>query len=327
MLLARALSRLGFALRRSDDRSEVRDALATALSDPTVELLFREHRSGTWHDAGGRSVLWPPPLSAARAATSLSGDDARGDVVLLHDPALGDDPELLDGISDMVLAGWRQERLASDLARAVRDLDDSRRRIAEAADVERARIERDLHDGAQQRLVALRIRLGVAEEILSTNPAAGVREIHELGFEVEHAVEELRSLARGIYPSLLNDLGIVAALDSVARRAPMPVHVVADGVTRHPIEIESAIYFTCVEALQNAIKHARTASGVWIKLTETPHILRFKVRDDGAGSTGDRGGGHGIRNMHDRIEAVGGRLSVEGQPGHGTTVSGSVALP
>jgi signal transduction histidine kinase len=326
VLLANALSRLGAALRRSDEPAEVRDALAAALSDSSIQLLFCDRDTATWHDALGRAVPWPQPLPAVRAATTISGDGAPDEVVLLHDPALRDDPELLEGVSAIVVAGWRQERLTADLGRAMSDLEESRRRMVEAADVERARIERDLHDGAQQRLVALRIRLGLVEDILPSNPAAGADEVHELGFEAERALEELRSLAHGVYPAVLTDHGIAAALESLARQAPIPVHVVAVGVSRHDVETESAVYFTCVEALQNAIKHADTASGVWIKVTQTARLLRFEVRDDGPGFAGHRADSHGIRNMHDRIAAVGGRLSIESRPGRGTTVSGSVDL-
>ena len=253
--------------------------------------------------------------------------DGRHDVALVHDVALLDDRELLDGVSGMVLAGWRHERLTADLGQAMTDLEDSRRRIAEAADLERARIERDLHDGAQQRLIALRIRLGLAEELLKTDPGAGVEEVHELGFEAERALDELRSLAHGVYPPLLTDRGLPDALRSVAAQAPMPVHVVAVGVTRHPIEIESAVYFTCVEALQNALKHADGATGVWIKLSQTRTSLRFEIRDDGPGFTPGEHDGRGLRNMHDRIEAIGGELTVDATPGHGTRVIGSVQLP
>ena len=158
-------------------------------------------------------------------------------------------------------------------------------------------------------------------------PGAGVEEIHELGFEAERSLEELRSLAHGVYPSLLTDSGLSEALHSVAAQAPMPVHVVAVGVTRHPIEIESAVYFTCVEALQNALKHAGGATGVWIKLSQTRNSLRFEVRDDGPGFTPDDHDGRGLRNMHDRIAAIGGDLTVHPKFGHGTRVTGSVQLP
>src|SRR6476661_3092123 len=140
----------------------------------------------------------------------------------------------------MVLATWRHERLTADLGRAMTELDESRRRIAEAADLERARIERDLHDGAQQRLIALRIRVTLAEELLKTDPGAGVRAVRELGVEAERALDELRSLAHGVYPSMLTDRGLPDALRSLAVHAPLPVRVAADGISRHPIEIESA---------------------------------------------------------------------------------------
>jgi len=224
----------------------------------------------------------------------------------------------------MVLANWRHERLTAHLGQAMTELDESRRRIAEAADLERAQIERDLHDGAQQRLIALRIRVSVAEDLLKTDPVAGVRAVHELGFEADRALDELRSIAHGVYPSMLTDRGLPDALRSIAAQAPMPVHVAAVGVARHPIEIESAVYFTCAEALQNAIKHAGSASGVWIGLSQTRTSLRFEIRDDGPGFTLDDHAGRGLRNMHDRIEAIGGEITVEAKPGHGTRVAGSL---
>jgi signal transduction histidine kinase len=327
MQLAGALARLGVALRASDDRAHMRDALATALGDSTTQLLFRDPGSGTGHDARGRAVEWPREPSPDRAVTVIDTGDGREDMALIHDVALVDDQELLDGVSGMVLAAWRHERLTADLSRAMSDLEDSRRRIAEAADQERARIERDLHDGAQQRLVALRIRLGIAEELLATDPRAGVPELHDLGFEAESALEELRSLAHGVYPPLLTERGVPEALRSVAAQSPVPVHVVATGVTRHPIEIESAVYFTCAEALQNAVKHGGGATGVWIKLSQTRSVLRFEVRDDGPGFTLSDHDGRGLRNMHDRIEAIGGDLAIDSTPGHGTRIIGSVELP
>ena len=327
MLLARALARLGVALRASDDRAHMRDALAVALEDSSTQLLFRDPGSGVWQDARGRTIAWPHELPPDRAVTAIDTDDGGRDVALIHDVALLDDQELLDGVSGMVLAAWRHERLTADLSRAMVELEDSRRGIAEATDLERARIERDLHDGAQQRLVALRIRLGITEELLETDPDAGVREVHELGFEAERALEELRSLAHDVYPPLLTDSGLVEALRSVAAQAPVPVDVAAAGVTRHPIEIESAVYFTCVEALQNAIKHAAGVTGVWIELSQSPGTLGFEVRDDGPGFTLDEHVGRGLRNMHDRIEAIGGDLTVDTEPGRGTRVIGSIINP
>jgi signal transduction histidine kinase len=326
LLLGAALARLGVALRRSDDPAAVRDAVATTLGDATIQLLLRDPITGVWHEAGGGTVRWPRPVGDGRAATAVGADRGDEEVVLIHDIALRGDREVLDAVSGMVLAAWHHERLTGDLAKAMSDLEDSRRRIAETADLERVRIERDLHDGAQQRLVALRIRLGLAEDLLRTDPVAGAREVHELGTEAELVLEELRSLAHGVYPPLLTDQGLSGALAAVARQAPLPVHLIATGLTRHPIEIESAVYFTCVEALQNALKHATTATAVWMRLTQSTSALGFEIRDDGCGFTPDEGSGHGLRNMRDRIEAIGGWLAIEAEPEHGTRVVGSVAL-
>ena len=327
MLLAQGLARLGAALRASGDHLDMRDALAAALHDPTAELLFRDPETDTWRDARGRPLAWPPDLPAGRAVTTAGVDEDRCDVALVHDVALLDDRELLEGVSGMVLADWRHERLTADLGRAMTDIEQSRRRIAEAADIERARIERDLHDGAQQRLVGLRIRLGMAEERLRSDPDAGIRIVKELGFEAEAALEELRSLARGVYPPVLTDRGVPDALRSIAMLVPLPAHVVATGVTRHPIEIESATYFAAVEAVQNVLKHADGATGVWIKLSQTRNRLSFEVRDDGPGFALDEVQGRGLRNMRDRMEAIGGRLEIDTGPDHGTRVKGSVPLP
>ena len=326
MLLADALARLSVTLRFSGDRSEVRAALAAALSDSTIELLFHDRDSDAWRDARGRAVEWPQPVGVGRASTEFGAHAGVDEVVLLHDAALRSDQDLVDGAGAMVLAGSRHQALESELATAMGDLEDSRRRIAQAADLERARIERDLHDGAQQRLVALRISLALAEEDLDTNPTAALERLHALGFEAENALEELRSLAQGVYPSLLADRGLDDALKSLAGSGPVPVHVVAVGLTRHATEIESAVYFTCVEALQNAMKHAG-ASAVWIRLTQTCRMLRFEVRDDGAGFAPDHHEGRGVRNMHDRIEAIRGRLTIEAAPDRGTVVAGSIELP
>jgi len=327
MLLAQVLARLGAALSAREDRTDVRDALAAALHDPTVQLLYRDPESDAWRDARGRPVEWPPELPPGREVTTVGLDEDDGDVALVHDVALLDDRELVEGVGSMVLADWRHERLTAELARAMGDLEQSRRRIAEAADLERAQIERDIHDGAQQRLVGLRIRIGLAEERLRSNPEAGAQMVRELGFEAEAALDELRALARGVYPPVLADRGLPDALQSMGMLVPLPVHLIRDGVTRHPIELESAAYFTCVEATQNALKHAEGATGIWIRLAQTARRLSFEVRDDGLGFAPDAVHGRGMRNMRDRIEAVGGRLSIQSDPGVGTRVTGAIPLP
>jgi signal transduction histidine kinase len=195
----------------------------------------------------------------------------------------------------------------------LRQLEESRMRIARAADLERSRIERDLHDGAQQRLIGLRIKLSIAEEL--SDPAPVLR---ELGTEVELALEELRQLAHGVYPSLLSDRGLGDALRALAAELPLPVHLAVADIERKPPEVETAVYFACREAAQNVLKHG--ASQLWIVLTEQG----FEVRDDGPGfiPTGHVQGG--LRNMRDRIEAIGGELTIDSAPGRGTRVRGVV---
>ena len=324
--LACALADLSVALRCHEDRVGMRNELANTLGDPTLELVFGDGNPAAWHDSRGARTRSPRPAPPGRAVTAIGALENGDTLVLAHDAALCDDPELLDGVTGMIFAGWRHERLMADLGHAMSDLEDSRRRIAEAGDVERVRIERNLHDGAQQRLVALRIRLGLVEEAVKGDPA-GLLELQRLGVELEGALNDLRSLAHGVYPSLLADRGLPDALDALGRQTPMAVHIVSTGVTRHPIKIESAVYFSCSEALQNAMKHAAGATGVWIRVSQSLHTLRFEVRDDGAGFVLSDDAGRGLRNMHDRMEAVGGQLTIDTQPSGGTRVRGFLVLP
>jgi signal transduction histidine kinase len=323
-LLTDAMRRLGSALKATDATQAVRDALAKILGDPTLQLLIRDAGSGTWRDPSGHPADAPASAGAGRAVTRIGGGDGELEVALSHDVALRDDEELLQDATGMVLASLRHDELVSSLVSATSNLEASRQRIAEAALVERTRIERDLHDGAQQQLIAVRIGADIAEELLASDLPAAIEEIHKLGLNADRALAELRSLARGVYPALLTDHGLVAALRSVARDAAMPVRITASGVTRHSIQIESAIYFTCIEGIQNATKHASGATGVWLTLTESDGVLHFTVRDDGVGFDPSTVNGRGLRNMRDRIEALGGRVTVETGYGHGTSIVGGL---
>jgi signal transduction histidine kinase len=224
----------------------------------------------------------------------------------------------------------RENRLlaaqAPSLLRAARE---SRARLQAAADEERRRIERDLHDGAQQRLIALRIKLELAAERSRGRSSGGAQEaalLRSLGGDVDEALAELRALAHGIYPSSLADRGLVEGLRSAALRNGLPTTLCAAGVRRHSREIESAAYFCCLEALQNACKHAHGASAAVIELRDTD-ALRLEVRDDGAGfELAAAGGGAGLTNMRDRLAAVSGELAIVSSPGHGTRVSATIPL-
>jgi signal transduction histidine kinase len=216
------------------------------------------------------------------------------------------------------------ERLSAEVESTVRELRASRTRILASADEERRRIERDLHDGAQQRLVALRIQLRLMEELLEADPERVARKLHSLGDDVNDTIDSIRSLARGVYPSLLAERGLGEALTAAARYAPIATRVHADGVGRHSREVESAVYFCCLEALQNASKHARGGGSVTISLAnEAGPTLGFEVRDDGAGFDPAKVcAGAGLTNMHDRLAAVGGELAINSTPGLGTVIAG-----
>ncbi|HXF36250.1 MAG TPA: sensor histidine kinase [Actinomycetota bacterium] len=210
--------------------------------------------------------------------------------------------------------------------RLIQELRGSRRRLVAAQDEERRRIERNLHDGAQQQLVALSVRLRLAEQLVERDAAKAKEAIGRIQAEATEALENLRDLARGIYPPLLADRGLPAALEAQARKASLPVRVEASGVDRYPREVESAVYFCVLEALQNAAKYAR-AEHVMVRLSAAHDELRFEVSDDGAGfDPGSAHGGTGLRGMADRVEAVGGSLQVRSAPGSGTSVVGRVPV-
>jgi signal transduction histidine kinase len=323
LLVAGALARLSHALAHVSGLRGLRTALATALDDPTLEMLYPAEAPGRWRDARGRLVSPVAFRRDRRGVSRISDDDGRPMAAIVHDAALGYDEELLDAVGALVLSSLQRQRLTGRLATSLAELDESRKRIASVADRERSRIERDLHDGAQQRLILLRVRLSLAEELMRTDPAACADILAELGEEVDGTLDDLRSLAHGVYPSVLSDRGVEDALRSLAISSPLPVRLEIRGLTRHPPEIETAVYFTCVEAVQNAHKHAGGAARVWIRLRQDD-ALRLEVGDDGPGFEPGADGAGGLQNMRDRIEAVGGRLIVDSAPGHGTRIRGVV---
>ena len=221
-----------------------------------------------------------------------------------------------------------------ELQRRAEELQASRARVVAAADAERRRIERNLHDGAQQHLVALAVTVRLAQQVAATDPDQARDLLDQLGHDLQDAVQELRDLAHGIYPPVLMDRGLVAALESAAARAPLPVEVVAEGdVARFPQEIEAAVYFCCVEALQNTGKHAGEGAVARVTIgrevgADGRDVVTFSVADDGSGfDPADLGGqGHGFVNMSDRLGAIGGTVVVDSAPGRGTRVSGTVPI-
>jgi signal transduction histidine kinase len=219
-----------------------------------------------------------------------------------------------------------QAGLALRNVRLVEDLRASRRRIVSAQDERAKRLERDIHDGAQQQLVALAVKIRLADSILDRDTAAAHGMLAQLQGEANDALENLRDLARGIYPPLLADKGLAAALEGQTRKSAVPVALDASGVGRYPPEVEAAVYFCSLEALNNIAKYA-AASSVDVRLAQSDGHLTFEIRDDGAGfDTSGAAHGTGLQGMADRVEAIGGSLSVTSAPGAGTMVSGWVPV-
>ena len=210
--------------------------------------------------------------------------------------------------------------------RLIEELRASRQRLVAAQDEERRRLERNIHDGAQQQLVALGVKLRLADSLLERDAAKAHEMIAQLQTETQTAIDDLRDLARGIYPPLLADRGLEAALAAQAQKSPTPVAVEAHRVGRYDQDIEAAVYFSCLEALQNIAKYA-AASSASIRLAQRNGSLEFTVTDDGAGfDPGTVTLGSGLLGMTDRIDSIGGELTIESAPGDGTTVRGSVPV-
>jgi signal transduction histidine kinase len=218
--------------------------------------------------------------------------------------------------------------MLTELRRNAEELQASRARVVAAADEERRRAERDLHDGAQQQLVLLGLKLAAAERLVARDPHAAAAAIAELRGDLQEAIAQLREFARGIYPAVLESEGLTAALGQAVERAAIAATITSDGARRYPAELESAVYFCCLEALQNAAKHAGERARAEVRLAERDGELVFEVADDGRGfdATGHAAESSGLQNMMDRVGALGGRLTIASAPGEGTTVTGTIPL-
>jgi signal transduction histidine kinase len=270
----------------------------------------------------------PPFARASRAVAVTHGGELLG-ALSLHkppnEPLTSTEDELMRHLASQAGLVLRNAALTAELRATIDELRASRRRLVEAQDAERRKIERNLHDGAQQQLIALTIHLALLEEC-AADPAA-VRELASAVKEgVRAALDDLRDLARGIYPPLLADQGLVPALQAQALKASLPVEIDADGIGRYPQDAEAAVYFCTLEALQNVTKYAN-ASHATVGLSCSDGSLEFTVTDDGAGfDTANTGHGTGLHGMADRLAALGGALHVRSQPGHGTILSGRLPL-
>ena len=240
------------------------------------------------------------------------------------EPLTPGEDKLLEDLASQAGLVLRNVGLTAELLQRLEDLKASRQRLVAAQDEERRRLERNLHDGAQQHLIALKTRLSLAKRMTERDPTKAQDLIAKLENEADEALENLRDLARGIYPPLLADQGLRVALEAHARKLSIPVEVIADGISRYPQEIEAAVYFCCLEALQNVTKYANASRAV-VRLFEEDGALTFSVQDDGHGfdpTTTPKGSG--TQNMSDRLEALGGHLEMRSRVGSGTTATGSV---
>lgn len=302
------------ARRNALSTGAVEGVIADALADPTLKLAIWAPEQEGYVDVLGQPVELPLD-SDGRMVTRVTRDDVPA-AALSHDRAVNTDDGIVEGLTATAL-------MLLDNARLVQELRASRARIVETGERERRRLERDLHDGAQQRLVAIQVRLAMAREL--SDPAALDTQHDAIENDAQAALEELRALAHGSYLGQLQDLGPAAALKAVARSSPIPIRITDEGVGRSSEAIEAAIYFCTREAIQNAAKHAGEGATVAVTLARRLDALELTVQDDGVGMTpAAHPDGIGVTSMRDRIEAVGGQLDITSAPSHGTCIHATI---
>jgi signal transduction histidine kinase len=299
----------------------IQDELARALEDPTLEVALWLPERGGYVDASGRPVSLPED-DRHRSITFLE-HDGEPLAALVHDRSLDDDPSLVEAAGAAARLALENARLQAELHAQLGKVTESRARIVAAADEERRRIERDLHDGAQQRLVALALELRSAQDRLGHGDDQAVDELlADAVAELQGAVTDLRELARGIHPAILTEGGLSAALESLAARSPVPVQLDASLDGRLPSNVEATAYFVASEALANVAKHAQ-AHAATVAARHTNGTLVIEVEDDGVGGA-HLDGGSGLRGLVDRVEAQGGSLSIESPERGGSRIVGEI---
>ncbi|MCA1830189.1 MAG: histidine kinase, partial [Actinobacteria bacterium] len=295
----------------------IRDAVARTLGDPSVEIGYWSAPRLAYLTEDGKT-LETPPAGARRVATPIERD-GEAIAVIVHDEALLEEPDLVRGVGAAAGLALDNARLQAELRAQLEEVRASRARIVEAGDAARQRLERDLHDGAQQQLVGLLMLLQMAEN------KAAEPELQELIAEakgdLENAIDNLRELARGMHPAALAQDGLKAAIAILVERARIPVHCDPTD-ERFPLAVESTAYFVIAEALTNIARHARAARA-WVRLFREGGSLIVEVSDDGIGGATPTNGS-GLRGLDDRVATVGGRLFVESPSGDGTTVRAEI---
>jgi signal transduction histidine kinase len=296
--------------------AELRAALARALRDPSLSLAYWLPEYESWADVDGRAVQLPDGRHG-RAATLVADREGLPVAALIHDTALRDEPGLLDAVTAAAAIALENARLSVELRARLEELRGSRARLVEAGDSERRRLERNLHDGAQQRLVAIALQLRLLENRVRDDPAAAEM-ASAARDELGRSLDELRELARGLHPAVLEH-GLGAALDALAARSKIPTTVRCEVPARLPEPVELAAYFVAAEALTNVAKYA-DASEATVRAWREGELAVVEVADDGVGGADDSRGS-GLRGLADRVEALDGRLRVVSPAGTGTIVS------
>ena len=308
-----------------------------SLTGEELTVVARAHVTGNaWVQVWMPSLLDGRGECAVRVASIAHLGDLLGLIVLERSadaPAFTDEEDqVLTDLARQVGLALHNVRLDSALQASLVELKErneelqaSRLRIVTAADESRRKIERDLHDGAQQHLVAMAVKLGLARQLVGSDQATAEGILEELRSDVQATLGELRELAHGIYPPLLRDRGLAEALRTAANRAVLPVDVRADDVGRFSGDVEAAVYFCCLEAMQNAGKYAGDQARVVVSVTQSDGILTFTVADDGVGFPTGVAEGHGFVNMRDRLGALGGELRVESSP-EATRIVGRIPI-
>jgi signal transduction histidine kinase len=300
-------------------RGNVVDALRTALRDPSLEVAYWVAEYDTYADLVGQPIELP--TDTRKATTLIDRDDGTHVAALVHDTSLRDEPELLNAVTAAAGFALENARLHAELRARLEELKGSRARIIEAAQTERQRLERDLHDGAQQRLVALSLDLGLLEERFEGD-AAATAALEQTRREVAESLRELRELAHGIHPAVVTAHGLAVALKTLAARAQVPVRLTVNLDGRLPERQEVAAYYVVSESLTNVAKYAR-ASSVTVEVRKANGELVVEVFDDGIGGADTRRGS-GLRGLADRVEALGGRLRIWSPAGGGTRVKAEI---
>ncbi len=297
--------------------------MATALRDPSLRIAYCRPTLGSYVDSFGLPM---PQLPGDRAVAWIDRDD-RPVAAVMYNPELSGFERFVQAAGAAAVIRLEKAQLEAELRASNADLAASRVRLIETAHAERRRLERDLHDGVQQHLVGLRIKLELAAQEIRDDPGTSEHLLASVGRQLDGVLTEVRSLARGIYPALLTEHGLGEALRAAARNSPLDVEVHARRIGRYPEDVEVAVYFCCLEALQNAAKHAGSDVPVTVSLWLEAGRLHFEVRDGGIGFNHARtGSGSGLINMRDRIEAVGGTLRIASGTRDGTSVCGSVRV-